>query len=114
MNDRSGSDTRQRRIMLSARFNEQEAKAIRQMAGTYGVPVGSFLRETALNRQAPRRVASKRELARLVGEIGRLGDIIHTAAAAGTLDLAHPVIAAAMRDLADMRAACFEALGMRP
>jgi len=114
----SGSDTRQRQKTLSARFNETEAEAIRQMADRAGVPVAAFLRAAALDRPAPRAVRTPtvrhEAVARLLGELGRISEALRSAATAGQVDPAHPHVAAALRDLADMRSVCFEALGRQP
>ena len=113
-----GSDTRQRQTTLSARFNEQEAEAIRQMADRAGVPVASFLRAAALNRPVPQAVrrptVNHQMAARLLGELGRIAETLRAASSAGTVDPSHPHIAAALRDLAEMRTVCFEAMGRRP
>ena len=81
----SGSDTRQRRTTLTARFNEQEAEAIRQMADSAGLPVASFLRAAALNRVPVRAVrrptVSHETAARLLGNLGRIAETLRAAVA---------------------------------
>jgi hypothetical protein len=113
-----GSETRQRQKTLSARFNEQEAEAIRQLADRAGVPVASFIRSATLNRPLPaaarRPTVSQEVAARLLGELGRVAESLRAVAAAGQLDLADPRLSAALRDLADMRAVCFQAMGRQP
>lgn len=110
----SGSEARQRRTTLSARFNDQEAEAIRLSADRAGLPVASFLRAAALNRPLPHAVrrptVSHQVAARLLGELGRIAEALR----AGKADPADPHIAAALRDLAEMRSVCFEALGRSP
>lgn len=113
MSDRSGSDTRQRRIMLSARFNEQEAEALRQLANGAGLPVASFMRSAALNRPIRRPAGSRQDAARILGQLGKVADGLRNLEAAG-IDPAHPLIAAALRDLAEMRFACLQVLGVEP
>lgn len=114
----SGSDTRQRRTTLTARFNETEAETIRQMADRAGMTVASFLRAAALNRspgRATRRPTVNHETAaRLLGNLGRIAEALRTAAEAGQLHPAEPTVAAALRDIAEMRAVCFEAMGREP
>ena len=113
-----GSDTRQRQTTLSARFNEQEAEAVRLMADRAGVPVASFLRAAALNQPVPQAVrrptVNQQMAARLLGELGRIAEALRTASSAGTVDPANPHVAAALRDLAEMRTVCFEAMGRTP
>lgn len=114
----SGSDTRQRQTTLSARFNRTEAEAIRSMADRAGVPVAAFLRAAALNqpftRAARRPTVNHETAARLLGELGRIAETLRSAATAGQVDVANPHVAAALRDLAEMRSVCFEALGRQP
>lgn len=114
----SGSGTRQRQQTLSARFNDQEAEAIRQMADRAGVPVASFLRSAALNVPLPaavrRPTVSHEVAARLLGELGRIAETLRAASTAGMVDLDNPHIAAALRDLAEMRTVCFLAMGRQP
>lgn len=118
----SGSGTRQRQQTLSARFNDQEAEAIRQMADRAGVPVASFLRTAALNqspggalgRATRRPTVSHAVAARLLGELGRIAETLRAASTAGMVDLDNPHIAAALRDLAEMRTVCFQAMGRQP
>lgn len=115
---RTGSDTRQRQTTLSARFNEQEAEAIRQMADRAGVPVASYLRAAALNAsldRAVRRPTANHEVAaRLLGNLGRIAETLRSSAQAGQCDPADPLIAAALRDIAEMRTVCFQAMGREP
>lgn len=114
----SGSDTRQRRKTLSARFNDQEAEAIRQLADRAGLPVASFIRSRTLNvplpRQTRRPTVNHQMAARLLGELGRIAEALRAAAAAGGLDAADPALAAAFRDLAEMRTVCFQVMGREP
>ena len=51
--------------------------------------------------------------ARLRGELGRIAEALSAAATAGNVDPANPHIAAALRNLAEMRTVCFEAIGVR-
>jgi hypothetical protein len=52
--------------------------------------------------------------ARLLGELGRIADELRRAAQKGDLTPSNPEVAAALRDLAEMRAICLEALGRQP
>lgn len=115
---RSGSDTRQRHETLSARFNSQEAEAIRQMADRAGMPVASLIRTAVLNTKpasATRRPTVNHTAAsRLLGELGRVAEVLRDAALIGQIDVTDPHVAAALRDLAEMRTVCFEAMGREP
>lgn len=115
---RSGSNTRKRRKLLSARFNEQEALALRQRADTAGIPLSAYMRSAALGAPAPRATrrptVNHQMAARLLSELGRIADELRRAAEAGDLTPSNPEVAAALRDLAEMRAVCLEALGRQP
>jgi hypothetical protein len=48
------------------------------------------------------------------GELGRIAEIFRTASAAGLINPKDPFVAAAYRDLAEMRTVCFLAMGREP
>ena len=115
---RSGSDIRQRGETLSARFNDQEADAVRQMADRAGTSVASVIRYAVLNQPIPRatrRPTVNHEMAaRLLGELGRIAQALRDAGGSGRVDPKDPHVAAAFRDLAEMRTVCFLAMGREP
>jgi hypothetical protein len=53
-------------------------------------------------------------VARVLGELGRIADILRAAAVARGADPKDPNAAAAFRDLAEMRTVCFLAMGREP
>lgn len=72
-----GTEKRQRNCVLKARFNNQEAAAVRELADRAGQSVGSLLRQTLLNIPPPRRATRRpsvevKEVVRLLGELGKL------------------------------------------
>jgi hypothetical protein len=103
---------------LSARFNGQEADAVRQMADRAGASVASVIRYAVLNQPIPRAArrptVNHEAAARILGELGRIAETLRGAAGAGRVDPKDPVIAAAFRDLAEMRTVCFQAMGREP
>jgi hypothetical protein len=115
---RSGSGNRQRQLTLSARFNAAEAEAIRLRADFAGTSVAALLRSAALNqpvtRATRRPTVNHQQVARLLGELGRIADTLRSEVDAGRLDPTEPNVAAAFRDLAEMRSVCFLALGRAP
>lgn len=116
---RNGSEKRQRPKILAARFNELEAAAIRSMADAAGVPVSALIRQRLLGSagfpRASRRPTISHELAaRLLGELGRTQDLLRAGIERGGLSSSNPLAAAAVRDIADMRAMCLEAMGRTP
>jgi hypothetical protein len=115
---RSGSGKRQRTKTLTLRFNEQELEALRHLADRSGLPVSAHSRQVLLNAPPPRAVrrptVNHQVAARLLGELGRVADVFRDGVAKGRIDENNPNIAAALRDLAEMRTVCFEALGREP
>jgi hypothetical protein len=78
------------------------------------VPISTFLKCAALNfpipRAARRPTTNHEDVVRLLGELGQLATAFRQAH-----DLADPDAAvAAMRDLAELRLLCFDALGRKP
>lgn len=114
---RSGSDNRQRETTLSARFDNQEAESIRDMADRAGTSVASVIRGAVLKTQlrGTRRPTVNHEMAaRILGELGRIAETLRAAVASGKADPKDPHFAAAFRDLAEMRTVCFLAMGRDP
>lgn len=112
---RRGTETRQRTVVLTARFNAQEAEAVRQLAKKRGQPVSALLRETLLNVRAPRPRTDQRAIARVLGQLGKIGSNINQLAYyAHTGRLQEQSIEAALRDLSELRLSCLQALGREP
>jgi hypothetical protein len=103
---------------LSARFNNQEAEAVRELADRAGTSVASVIRGAVLNAPAPRATrrptVNHQMAARLLGELGRIAEMLRAAIASGGADPKDPHIAAAFRDLSEMRTVCFLAMGRDP
>jgi hypothetical protein len=72
-----GSETRVRTEHLTIRLSPEERAAIDQAADRAGLTQGSYARQVLLGAPAPRQVrrppVERRELARLLGEIGHVG-----------------------------------------
>lgn len=113
MTDRSGSETRQRQIMLAARFNEQEAAAVAEMAATCGMPVAAYMLAASLKHTLRRSGGNRTDAARILAQLGQIADELRALREAG-LDPDSPHLAAAWRDLAEMRIACLQTLGFEP
>ena len=80
--------------------------------------MASVIRGAVLNApvtRATRRPTVNHEVAaRVLGELGRIAETLRSAAAAGRVSLKDPQVAAAFRDLAEMRTVCFQAMGREP
>jgi hypothetical protein len=119
MNPRSGSDSRQRSIVLTARFNEEEARTVRQMAERSGLSVSALIRHALLNVPPPRRrrrpAVDQVAVAKLLGELGKIGSNINQLAHYAHLGrFQSNNIDVALRDLMELRLACLQALGREP
>lgn len=116
---RSGTEKRRRTKTYSVRLTpaEQErAAAIRDHAG---LPLSALIRralfDTPLPRAARRPTLNHQAVARLLGELGKIGGNLNQAQK--HINAGHPqwnVWEEAARALIDMRTACMEALGREP
>ena len=114
----SGSEKRQRRVTLKARFNDQEAALIREQADRAGVSVAAVLRYAVLDLPPPRasrRPSLKRQdAAQILGRLGQCAEALRQASTSDNAAVNDAMIEAIHRELADMRVALFEALGRQP
>ena len=113
---RTGTETRQRSLVITTRFSEQEAQTLRAMADKSGLTVGALIRHAVLNVDPPR--ASRRpsvELqaaARVLAALGKIGSNVNQLAHYAHLGrFQSNSIDMALRDLAELRIACLKALG---
>ena len=116
---RSGSEKRQRGLILKARFNQQEADAIRAMAERSGLSVGALIRHALLNVPPPRAMRRPtvdiQAAARVLAELGKIGSNVNQLAHYAHLGrFQSDSIEMAMRDLGELRIACLQALGQEP
>ena len=117
---RSGSETRQRTVIMTIRFSRQEAEAVRKLADRAGQSVASLLRNNLLGAPLPPRAARRptvdhQAVARLLGELGKIGSNINQLARyANTGRYQENSIEMALRDLAELRLVCLQALGREP
>ncbi|MCA9466837.1 MAG: plasmid mobilization relaxosome protein MobC [Nitrospira sp.] len=116
---RRGSEKRQRTKMLSVRFNEQEADALRSLADRAGLSVSSLMRRALLNtpppRAARRPTVNHKAVAQLLGQLGKIGtNINQLAKQANAGRFQANSIELAMQDLMELRTACLQALGREP
>lgn len=103
---------------IAVRCTAADHAALQELAAEAGLSVGAFLRAVALNGPGPRAVrrppVAKETLARILGELGKLGSNVNQLARAyhQTANLPAWAELAAMReDVAAMRAALMKALG---
>ena len=105
-------------VIPPIRCTQDERAAIKTAAERAGLSVGAFLRSLALGDAGPRAVRrppiERKELARLLGELGKIGSNVNQLARGfnqtGVLP-GFPEILAIQRDIREMRAALMKALG---
>lgn len=117
--NRTGSETRQRSQVITARFNEQEAQTLRAMAARSGLTVGALIRHAVLNIEPPRSARRPpveiNAAARVLAALGKIGSNINQLAHYAHLGrFQSNSIDMALRDLAELRTACLKALGQEP
>lgn len=109
------------RLIPPIRCTEQERAAIKAAADGAGLSVGAFLRALALGDAGPRAVrrppVERKELARLLGHLGKVGSNINQLAHAYNLTgvlPGFPELVAIRQEIGQMRAALMQALGREP
>ena len=112
-----GSETRVRSKHLTIRLSPDERGSIDQAADRSGLTPGSYARQVLLGAPAPRQVrrppVERRELARLLGEIGHVGSNLNQIARLGNVgeDIDATELATVLADLGVVREAILKALG---
>jgi hypothetical protein len=117
----NGTEKRVRsRVLPPVRVSAEEHSEIMDAAERAGLAFGSYARNTLLGAPAPRQVrrppVERRELARLLGELGKIGGNLNQlakAANSGVLVYGGE-IDAALGGLVEVRDAILKALGRAP
>lgn len=115
-----GSEKRVRNKHLTVRLSDDERAAVDQAAERAGLMPGSFARQVLLGAPAPRQVrrppVERRELARLLGELGKIGANLNQLARAANAGVVvyEGEIEAAIGGLVEVREAILQALGRAP
>ena len=115
-----GSEKRARTTHITIRLTPGERAEIDSAAERAGLTSGSYARQAILGSPTPRQVrrppVERRELARLLGELGHIGGNINQLAHAS--NAGSPVtrneISQALAGLVTVRAAILSALGRAP
>ena len=106
--------TRNTRVFV--RLTKAEKAELQARAERANIAVSAFIRQRTLDLPPPRRAVrpdvDSQQIARLLGQLGKIGSNINQIAAAANLDkYMRGMHEAALIDLAELRAACLEALG---
>jgi Bacterial mobilisation protein (MobC) len=106
------------KVIPPIRCTAQERVAILERANKAGLSVGAYLRTLALGSPGPRAVrrppVERRELARILGQLGKVGSNVNQLAHAYNRDRilpGFPELLAIREDVREMRAALMGALG---
>ena len=116
----SGTEKRVRDRILTVRLSAEEREAVDQAAERAGLVTGSYARQVLLGAPAPRQVrrppVERRELVRLLGELGKIGGNLNQLAKAVNTGVVvyESEIDAALAGVMQARDAILKALGRAP
>jgi len=116
----SGSEKRVRRKNYPLRLSEEERAILDAKAERAGLTLASWARETLLGAPAPRQMrrpsVDRQELARLLGELGKIGGNLNQLAKAANqgITVYHNEILVALGGLNVLREAILKALERDP
>lgn len=116
----SGSEKRIRQINFPIRLSVEERAIINERAERAGLTAGSYVRYVLLGADSPRQVrrppVERRELAQLLGELGKIGSNLNQLAKATNQGLVvyQTEILVALGGLNVVREAILKALGREP
>jgi len=116
MPDGPGLEQNQRTCMFPVRLTEVERAALDERAAQTGYSRAALIRHALFSspmpRSIPRPTIEHQEVARLLGELGRIGGNINQLARhANAGRFQSNSIELALRELLTLRAACLKALG---
>ncbi|MDH6258428.1 hypothetical protein [Bradyrhizobium sp. BR13661] len=107
-----------KQAFIAVRCTAQERATITEAAAKSGLAVGAYLRATALGSPGPRAVrrppVERKELARLLGHLGKVGSNLNQIAHAYNRDRNLPGLSELVEmriDVGELRAALMKALG---
>lgn len=116
MPQRDQDKSPKRPLILQTRLSEDDAALIRAQADRAGISVSALIRYAVLNEPPLRNSRTPsldcQRTGQILAALGAVASFLRDAAADPSAPTPH--IEAAQRDLADMRAALFEALGKPP
>lgn len=119
----SGTDKRRRAHAVSIRLDGPEREELRHRARRAGITVGAYVRYQVLDKPPPRQssrpAVEVQVLARLVGQLGKIGSnlnqIAHQMNASGRVEELDVMYVQSMAtDLTVLRSAALRAMGRAP
>ena len=115
---RSGSENRQRNNIFTVRFTPEEAATVRRIAEEHGQSAAALLRSSLLHIRAHPSRIDRAAVARLLGQLGKIGSninqIAHHLNSGLPGDRITNILEESLRDLLELRMPCLQALGVEP
>jgi len=115
---RSGSETRQRTRTFTLRLSPQEAETIQRRAAEHGQTAAALVRSSLLHIRLPHSRVDRLHISRVLAELGKIGSNVNQIAyhlnAGRPPERIYNALELALRDLAEHRLACLQAIGMEP
>lgn len=115
-----GSEKRVRTAYLNIRFSPDERAMVEEHAARAGLTSSSYAQQVLLGAPAPRQVRrppiERKELVRILGQLGHVGGNINQLAhhANANMPLSSRMLGEALADLRRLRDAILVALGREP
>lgn len=115
----SGSDKRRRPHMFSIRFSRDENALAKALSDRTGLTLAALIRRALFGTNPPRAARrptiNHQAVARLLAQLGKIGSNLNQLARqANTGRYPTESLEEALRDLAELRLACLQALGREP
>ena len=116
---RSGTEKRRRSKTYSVRLDPAEQERAAALRDRAGLPLSALIRralfDTPLPRATRRPTVNHQAVAKLLGQLGRIGtNINQLAKQANAGRYQENTIELALRELLELRTACLQALGREP
>jgi len=113
-----GSETRQRNRVYTVRFTAAEADTVQRKAAEHGHSVAALLRTSLLHVRLPHSRIDRQHVGHVLAHLGKIGSNVNQIAyhlnAGRPPERVYNALELALRDLAELRLACLQAIGMEP
>ncbi len=114
----SGSEKRERQIIIRARLNEQEASLVTHQADAAGLSVSALIRFALLNQRAARAARtpplSQQDATKILARLGPIASDVRLIKDGGNPDKSLETLDAILRELGEIRHGLFSSLGRTP
>ncbi len=114
---RSGSDKRKKNKHLIARCSEEDIHLANYLAEKAGLSLSAYIHHRVLGKEKKRATKppprSHKDAAQVLGLLGQIAQGLRDYCQKRNIPPDDPFLIAAMRDLSEIKAACFEMLGRK-